>query len=93
MSVPILEQWWVEGTSISGNIHGHPKRKDGKTITTSYIESVDESQEGVFIIITHSGSKYRLGAPYHGKRSEHLEAVRLIPGFYKTLLETPTIVE
>ena len=67
METIILNNWSVvfydpykapelQKACLHGKVIGHPRFEDGTEVTTSFIEKLDEDQ-----IITHSGSRYKLG--------------------------------
>lgn len=59
---PLLEQWKrLEGGSIAGFVYRHKKIPDGEIITTTPLVELDESQNGLVLVTTASGSQYELG--------------------------------
>lgn len=53
-----LENWFWNNGSITGNVYGNPKFKDGDLVTTSQV-----AYEADGVIHTTTGSKYILGSP------------------------------
>jgi len=60
---PSLRNWKVFQGSIVGRVFGHPNQKkfpDGKRITTSMINTAHTMSSGDLVVMTVSGSRYRL---------------------------------
>jgi hypothetical protein len=66
MAIPVLENWTITSKGeASGIVKNHPDPNifDGELLTTSKLStSKDKAREGA-IVITSSGSKYKLGKP------------------------------
>jgi serine/threonine protein kinase len=63
MNVPLLDDWKVlTNGRVVGTVKNHPSIPDGDIITTSPITRPDQAAQRK-VVITISGSKYRLGNP------------------------------
>lgn len=72
---PLLEQWKrLEGGSIAGFVYRHKKIPDGEIITTTPLVELDESQDGMILVTTASGSMYELGEAEPAKQFDEAEA-------------------
>lgn len=65
---PILNDWQVlKNGSVEGTVKNHPVIDDGDTITTSPVTDPDNAKANA-IVVTVSGSKYKLGKPAKGNK-------------------------
>lgn len=81
-SMPVLESWgFVRNQGpytppecstvlVQGRVYGHPTRPDGRPITTSRVVEILEG-----VIVTRSGSRYRLGEPHPTYAEQYPEEV------------------
>jgi serine/threonine protein kinase len=64
---PILSEWQIlKNGSVVGTIKNHPVIDDGDVITTSPVTNPDDAKANA-IVVTSSGSKYKLGKQAKGK--------------------------
>uniref|UniRef100_A0A7S2MX87 Protein kinase domain-containing protein n=1 Tax=Helicotheca tamesis TaxID=374047 RepID=A0A7S2MX87_9STRA len=62
--IPTIDNWRVlRSGRLTGVVSNHPTYGDGETITTSALADPKAGSDGV-IVVTLSGSKYKLGAKY-----------------------------
>lgn len=54
-----INNWYVLGGMICGEVYGHPKLKDGETIVTSRVARWDLAMEYAYTVNTD----YKLGVP------------------------------
>lgn len=67
---PILDDWRITRSGeVIGTVRNHPTLEDGDIITTSRLENSEASSEGA-VVVTESGSKYKLGPQKGGKRAK-----------------------
>lgn len=51
----------LQTTQLQGTVTGHPRFHDGESIITSSVVAVIRTNDGGFLIVSHSGTHYRLG--------------------------------
>jgi len=67
--VPVLEDWKIlRNGAAYGTVSNHPSLPDGDVITTSPLADPKSSTDGT-IVVTKSGSKYKLGSSKNGARA------------------------
>lgn len=65
-ATPILTEWkLLKNGSLMGTVKNHPVIEDGDVVTTSPIENPDGVKYNA-IVVTKTGSKYKLGTPAGG---------------------------
>lgn len=80
------EPWQAPELAVSffvGRCYGHPRHPDGKQIQTSAVTGAVVGPGGDVLVLTHSGSRYRLGDPhpdyekaYPGARRRIIKAMK-----------------
>lgn len=61
MSIPVLENWVLRPTTVSGTVTGHPRHDDGTDIRIS-----DLVARNGYVVTTANGRRYRLGEAHEG---------------------------